>query len=198
MKRKGRPSDENRKKTQQINSDYNTVLEELLRQTLVVQSSQLPAHENYFSDENITKIVNTNCDFILGISGLIEILSDNLSLLLQNRGFAERYKIIGQWKTNPEYPETWELKMLDYSTLPLILKKSTFITNEFLENFGPFNKINYNTYQCGNIIFCNNNGCITISVNKKITLINTVDDIINDVPEIYEYQIIKNQKIAIQ
>ena len=70
--------------------------------------------------------------------------------------------------------------------------------NEFLTNFETFKKINYNTYQCGNIIFCNNNGCLTFSVNKKITLINTVNDIIDGVPEIYKYQIIKDQKIAIQ
>jgi len=145
MKRKGtsKPEPKTKKKTinQEVVSDYEPVLEELLRQTQIVQH-ELPEYANYFSNDNITKIPREDCDFIFGICGLIEILSDNLSLLLQNRDFAEDYEIIGQWKTNPEYPETWELKMLDYSTLPLILKKSTFITKEFLENLIQYTRKN--------------------------------------------------------
>ena len=67
--------------------------------------------------------------------------------------------------------------------------------NEFINNFGPFDKINYNTYKCGIITLCNNDGCITISCDKKLFLINSIDDIITQVPEIYNYQIIKLQKL---
>ena len=70
--------------------------------------------------------------------------------------------------------------------------------NKNKTNFEPFKKINYNTYQCGNIIFCNNNGRLMFSVDKKITIINKINDIIINVPEIYKYQIIKDQKLAIQ
>lgn len=73
--------------------------------------------------------------------------------------------------------------------------------NNFLENFGPIKTIGYNVY-CGYTTYFNaikirnDNNVLTMSNKDKVALINNVDDIIREFPEIYDYHIIKNHKIS--
>ena len=69
---------------------------------------------------------------------------------------------------------------------------------EFLSNFGPIikTKIIQYTFICGDIIIVNNSGNGYFEFSGII--IKNIDDIMKYFPNIYKYQIIKDQKLVLQ
>lgn len=67
---------------------------------------------------------------------------------------------------------------------------------EFLSNFGPIVKTSVCTFVCGDIIIVNNSGNGFLKFSHMV--IKNIDDIMKYFPNIYKYQIIKDQKLVLQ